>query len=278
MPVSAPRTIDVTTDDFTFEQNPTAGSETIVGTAKVPKGHVWHVPVGEPLEVVLVNRQQVTVSASAAGETVTLDPKAPKVDFLDDVTLGEYTDSANIALWDETDPANPIQVNETDGPVTVDNGTYTEAGDFITGFDVSNADASEKTLAVYTVASKGLIKLQKRSAGKSNVKQELQSETATTFAFSNPSAPDTDRQLTWNAMENKRRTIPEKFLLDIVYYDQSYTLSLTDTEDVDGDGTDEAINPSNLSLQIPMIQRGLRPNEDPEQLRREVRADMASRD
>lgn len=274
MTETAPRQIPVRDSDFDFETYD-AGSEGIVATAKVPKGHVWHVPTGEPLEIALITRTAYTVSASAAGEAVNLSPEAPLVDWMDDPTAGNYTKNAYLVAYDETDPANPVQVTESSGPVSF-TGNFTDDGDYVKSFTVDNSEAAEKTLAVYTVARYGYTRIQKRNPGKSNVAQELQTETSTTFAFSDPNAPDTDRQLTWESVGKKRGTLPPKFRLDLVYYDESNSVNLTDAEDYDNDGNAEAINPVNIAVNVPMIQRGLKEDEDPEQLRRQVTAHMAT--
>jgi hypothetical protein len=258
------KSIDLTEDDFSMFPD-TADAEKIVATATVPRGHAWYVPRGEPMEVALTSRTEAVVPANSTDYTVDVTPDAPVVDYLPDPRDGAVPD-AFLAVWDETDPANPQLVTDT-GSIKL-TGTFDADADFVRSLDVTETGGNERTLAVYAVMSRGVVRLQKRTAGKGNAVQELQSDTATTHAFSNANAPDTDRQLRWNSMTDARGTIPPKFRFDVVYYDADHTVDLVAAEGGD------PINPSNLRISIPMIQRQLPPDADPEEMRRTITAEM----
>lgn len=250
-------------DAFDFNAyNP--GGEGIVATAKVPSTQVWQVPVGMPLVVALVGKQTGTAAAGAT-TTVDLDPLAPKVDYLDDPTQGEYTSDAYlIGYYDSTGDGEPDTLITDSTPVKY-TGTFGEDNDFLTSVEVEETDATETAVEFYAVMRHGLTKIQKRNPGKGNVSQELQNEDSITWAYSNPDAPDTDRQVTWDRKNSGiRGVIPPKFNLDLVFYDKAF-----------GTAVEEA-NAQNIEISIPVSQRPVRGNESPAQLRSKVTQKMVA--
>jgi len=244
-----------------------AGSEGIVATAKVPSTQVWKAPVGMPLVVALVGKQTTTLDEGTADQTVTLDPEAPTVDYMDDVTAGEYTtDASLVGYFDSDDDGEPDTL--ITGQSTVQyTGTFGTEGDFISSADLTDTsgNAGTKDVAFYAVMRHGLTTLQKRNSGKGNVSQELQSEDSITWAFSNPDAPDTDRQVTWDdRVSGMRGVLPPKFNLDLVFYDAEFATAVQEAD------------AENVEISIPVKQRPLSNNEDAADLRRKVSSNMVA--
>lgn len=241
-----------------------AGSEGIVATTKVPNTSVWRVPVGMPLVVNLVAKQSVTVT-SGSTETKSLDPEAPIVDYLPDPTAGEYEPDAYLAAYYDSDGDGDGDTLVSDSTATQFTGNFTTSGDFVTDVELKETDGGgDVTVDIYTIVRHGYAKLQKRNSGKQNITQELQTEDAISWAFSNPDAPDADRQITWDSKNRGLRgVIPPKFHLDMVYYNDTYTTAVEDAA------------ASNLELSIPLIQRPVRPDESPAELRSKVSLNMA---
>jgi len=256
------RPINLGPDNFTFKSD-TKGEESIVATTTVPKTQVWQVPSGRPLVAALVTKQTVTVT-SGATESKTLGDEAPKVDFMDDFAAGEYTSDAYIAAYYDSDGDSVGDTLVTDTSSTQWTGNYTEDGDFIQSVELSEtAVGGDVTVDIYTVVRHGYAAFKRRSSGKGNVSQELQTEDAITLAFSNPDKPDSNRQVTWDASNaGKNGVLPPKYKLDVVYYDKSTTTNVEDA------------NAENLRLSLPVRQRPLRSDESGESLRRKVRNSM----
>jgi hypothetical protein len=250
-----------------FEYFPySTGSEDIVATATVPKNSVWRVPVGEPLVVALVAKQTITVASGDSGVSKTLDPEAPVVDFMPNIADGEYTADANVvAYYDESgDGSKDTLVTDSTGVSY--SGNVSSDGDFIDAVEFSGNGAEDETLDVYTVVRNGYTRIQKRTSGKGNSAQELQTEDSITWAFSNPDDPNSDRQITWDPRNSGLRgVIPPKFKLDLVFFDKDYATAL-DAEKVED---------ANLEISIPVRQRPVREDEDPATLRRKVANNMS---
>jgi hypothetical protein len=257
------RDIDLSASQFELKENTKPGSEKIVATAQVPTGKLWKVPVGKPLVTALVSKQTVTV-ASGTTASKTLDPEAPKVDYLDDPTNGTYTENAFIvAKYDDSGDGSKDTLVTGSSNVKY-TGTFGTSDDFVTDVKIENTAASDKDVDIYTVVAHGVTRIQKRTSGKRNIQQELQTESAISWAFSNPDAPDADRQITWDAQNSGiRGELPPKFFVDIVFYDDAYTVAVDD------------VNATNLYISLPLKQRALKPDEKPEALRRKVRNSMA---
>lgn len=259
------KTVYLGPEAFSFNSY-TAGSEGIVATAKVPSTQVWKAPVGSPLVVALVGKQTATVTSGATDETLSLTPEAPLVDYMDDVTAGEYTtDASLVGYFDSTGDGNPDTLI-TDSTQVSYTGTFGTSDDFITSVDVDEADgAGDVDVAFYAVMRHGYTRLQKRNSGKGNVSQELQSEDSITWAFSNPDAPDTDRQITWDARNSGARgVLPPKFNLDLVFYDESFATAI------------EEADAENVEISIPVQQRPLAPDEQAADLRRRITNNMVA--
>jgi len=258
------RTVHLRED--TFEMKPyNPGSEAVVATTKVPKSQVWKVPTGEPLVVALVAKQTVTVASGDAGASKPLDPEAPVVDFMANVADGEYTTDANVvAYYDDSGDGNKDTL-VTDSTAVSYSGTFGTDGDFITSASFDGA-GSDKEVDIYTVVRHGFTRLQKRTSGKGNTTQELQTEDSITWAFSNPDDPQSDRQITWEGRNSGTRgIIPPKFRLDLVFYDTEYGVALDAAKAMD----------AQLELSIPVKQRPVREDENPSALRREIERSMA---
>ncbi|WP_121822837.1 hypothetical protein [Halostella salina] len=256
------RVVEVRADQFE-KQSYQAGSEGIVATTSVPSTVVWQVPAGQPIEVALVRRQTATIDEGTAGQSVTLSPEAPQVDFMDDPVAGEYSADAFIAAYFDDSGDGNKDTLVTDSTTVQYNGTFVEDGDFVESFELddTSGNAATKEVDIYVVQREGYAKLQKRSTG--GIPQSLQTEDNITWAFSSPDDPDTDRQVTWDAKNSGLRgVVPPKFNLDVVYFDQTSPVALDE-------------DPSNLKLAIPMRQRQLRDDEDPQELRRRVASAMA---
>ncbi len=251
-------------DDFEFSSY-TAGSEGIVGTVQVPTTQVWQVPVGSPIVCALVARQTVTVT-SGSTESKTLDPSCPIVDYLPDPTAGEYDPEAFLAAYFDSSGDGDKDTLVTGSTDTQFTGTFGTSDDFVTSVEFEETTGGgDSEVDVYTVVWHGSVTLQKRSSGKSNVIQELQTEDAVTHAFQNPDAPDADRQLRWDPRNSDTRGIlPPKFYLDVVYYDTSFTTAV------------EESNATNVEIALPLNQRPVKDDEDPATLRAKVRADMSN--
>lgn len=243
------------------------GKEAICATAQVPQTQVWGVPTGEPLVTALVGMQSFTVDEGVSGQVLDLDPDAPKVDYMDDWAAGDYTEEAYIAAYHSASGGGIADTLITDSSTVQYNGNNTESGDFIDSFEVddTSANTSTKDIRVYYVVKRGYSYIQKRSSGKSNVSEELQREDSIKWAFSNPDAPDADRQVTWDSgISGLQGVIPPKFYVDIVYFDKDTGLiPLAD------------VNASNLYIDVPLKQRPLGPDEEPAALRRRVRREMS---
>jgi hypothetical protein len=244
-----------------------AGDEAIVATAQVPQTQVWGVPTGQPLAVAVVGKQTFTVDEGTANQVIDLNPDAPKVDFMPDFAAGNYSPEAYIAGYFDSDgDGSPDTL--IDGASTVQyNGALTESGDFIDSFEVDDVsgNAGTKDVAFYYVVRRGYAYLQKRSSGKSKVAQELQREDSIRWAFSNPDAPDADRQVSWERdVSGLTGVIPPKFYFDVVYYDDTTDLIPLAEE-----------NATNVYIDVPLTQRPLGDDEDPKALRRKVRNDMS---
>lgn len=260
------KTVFLGPDAFDFSDY-TAGGEGIVGTAKVPSTQVWKVPVGMPLVVSLVGKQTTTVDEGVADQTVTLTPEAPIADYMDDVTAGQYTTDASLIGYYDSDGDGTPDTLITDTSTVQYTGTFGTDNDFISSADLTDTSAgtATKDVAFYAVMRHGLTKIQKRNSGKGNVSQELQSEDSITWAFSNPDAPDTDRQVTWDARnEGTRGVLPPKFNLDLVFYDADFATAV------------EQANAENVEVSIPVDQRPLRPDEKAADLRRKVTSKMVA--
>ncbi|QLH83354.1 hypothetical protein [Halosimplex pelagicum] len=258
------RQVVLTEDQFTTRPY-SAGEEGIVATVQVPSNQVWMTAPGQPIELALVSKQTATVDENTADQTVTLDPEAPMVDYLDDPTAGEYTGNAYIVgYFDSTGDGTPD--TQITGSSTVQfNGTFSEDGDFVTSFEVddTSGDAGTKDCEFYVVQRYGISTIQKRSAGAGNVSQSLKSEDSVRYAFASPNDPSADRQVTWDAtMGGMRGILPPKYSLDIVFYDNTEGVAL------DSDRAD------NLTIALPVKQRGLKEDEDPGDLRRKVANSM----
>jgi hypothetical protein len=254
-------------DESAFElKSHAAGSPAAVATAQVPNSQVWRVPVGEPLVVALVAKQTVTVASAATDSTKQLNPAAPVVDYLGDVSEGDYSTDSNVVAYYDSDGGGSKDTLVTDTSGVSYSGTFGGSDDFIQSVDFDGDGTADREVAIYTVVRHGYAQLRKRSSGKSNVRQELQTEDAITWAFSNPDSPDADRQITWETSNRGLKgVLPPKFYLDVVYYDNDYSAALDAAEASD----------SQLELSIPMGQRPLRNDEDPAALRRKVAQNMA---
>jgi len=259
------KTVYLGPEDFDFKEY-TAGSEGIVGTAKVPSTQVWRAPVGLPLVVALVGRQTATVTSGATDETVALSPEAPVVDFMDDVTAGEYTTDASLVGYFDSDGDGEPDTLITDGTQVSYSGTFGTDNDFITSVDLDESAAGgDVDVAFYAIMRHGLTEIRKRNSGKGNTSQMLQSEDSITWAFSNPDAPDTDRQVTWDGRNSgKRGVLPPKFNLDLVFYDEAFATAV------------EQANAENVEISIPVHQRPLSQNEEAAELRRKITAEMVA--
>jgi len=244
----------------------TPGSEGIVGTTQVPTTQVWRVPTGMPLVVALVGRQTATVTSGADGQTISLDPEAPLTDFLDDVTASEYTEDASLVGYFDSDGDGDPDTLITDSTQVSYDGNFGTDGDFVSSVDVSeSAGGGDVDVAFYATMRHGLTKIQKRNSGKGNVSQELQAEDSITWAFSNPDAPSTDRQITWDARnDGLRGVIPPKFNLDLIFYDKEFATAVA---------REDAVN---VEVSIPVSQRPVREDEDPADLRRKVSQSMVA--
>ncbi|NLV08731.1 hypothetical protein GOC74_02105 [Halomicrobium mukohataei] len=247
------------------KQGYSAGSEGIVLTTSVPSTQVWRVPVGDPLVVALVAKQTVTVS-SGSTESVALEPEAPMVDYVDDITAGEYSPEANVTAYFDADGDGSRDTLVTDSTDVQFTGTETVSGDFIEAVEFEETTGGDDvTVDIFTVVRHGYVTIQKRNSGKGNVSTELQREDAITWAFSNPDDPNSDRQVSWESSNSGLSgVLPPGFNLDVVFYDESHSV------DVD------AANATNLQLSIPVSQRPLLDDETPADLRRKVSKDMAT--
>jgi hypothetical protein len=251
------RPVTLSADDFALSGY-NSGSEGIVATATVPKSQVWRIPVDKPLVVTLVTKQTVTVT-SGSTESKSLDPEAPVVDYLPDVRDGEYTEDAAVVTRDSN---GNLVTASTDTKYT---GNFTEDGDFITDIEYNETTGGgDATLTIYTVTRHGYTRLQKRASGKGNNSEELQTEDSITLAFQNPDDPASNRQVTWDGSNSGTRgVIPSKFSLDLVFFDDTYSV---DVEDADA---------TNTEIAVPIQQRPVRDDEDPKALRRKVTRNMA---
>jgi len=249
-------------DAFDFKTY-TPGVSGIVATAKVPSTQVWQVPTGMPLVVALVGKQ--TATATASGTTsIDLDPLAPKVDYMDDPTQGEYTSDSYLVGYFDSDADGEPDTLITDSTAVQYTGTFGEDSDFVTSVEIEETGDTERTVEFFAVMRHGLTKIQKRNSGKGNISQELQSEDSITWAYSNPDAPDTDRQITWDrANGGLRGVIPPKFNLDLVFYDKQFGTAVANA------------NAANVEISLPVSQRPLRDDESPAGLRRKVTLNMA---
>ncbi|AUG46418.1 hypothetical protein BVU17_02355 [Haloarcula taiwanensis] len=241
------------------------GSEGIVATTKVPSTQVWKVPVGMPLVVALVGKQTAT---AAGGDTTTVDltPEAPIVDYMDDVTAGEYTTDASLIGYFDSDGDGDPDTLITDSTDTQYTGTFGTDGDFVASAELKETTGNgDVSVAFYAVMRHGLTKIQKRNSGKGNVSQELQSEDSITWAFSNPDSPETDRQITWDGRNSGMRgVLPPKFNMDLLFFDTEFATAV------------EAADAENVEVSIPVNQRPLRPDEEAAELRRKVTQTMVA--
>ena len=263
MPENVERPVYLDTTKFDFSAY-SPGSEGIVGTVQVPKNQVWRVATGRPLVCSLVAKQTVTVTASST-ETKTLDPEAPLVDYLPDIRDGNYTDSANVVgFFDSGSGSKDTLVT---GSTAVSwTGNFTDDSDFISEVELEETGGTDKEVDIYTVVRHGQTTIQKRSAGKKNVSQELQTEDSITWAFSNPDDPESNRQIVWDSSNHgPRGVLPPKFYLDLVFYDDGYGVDLDSAQASD----------SQLEISIPVLQRDVYDDEKPASLRRKIRGTMA---
>jgi len=254
----------LTEETFDRKAMAQAGTEAIVATTKVPSTQVWQVPVGMPVVAAVVHKQTFTVTSDST-ESKSLSPQAPKVDYMDDFAAGEYGPEAYVAGYFDSDGDGEPDTLITDSTDTQYTGTIGEDGDFVTSVELSETTAGgDVDVALYTVASKGYVKLQKRKSGSSNAFQSLQQDDAVSWAFSNPDDPESDRQITWDsANASVRGMLPPKFHLDVVYYDQDELVSVEDD------------NATNVVFSIPMNQIPLSTyDETAGQLRQRVAAKM----
>jgi hypothetical protein len=220
-----------------------------------------------PLVVALVGKQTATVDEGVADQTVTLSPEAPQTDFMDDVTAGEYTTDAYLVGYFDSDGDGTPDTLITGSSTVQYTGTFGEDGDFLTSVDLSDTSGNTgtKDVAFYAVMRHGVTTLQKRNSGKGNTSQELQREDSITWAFSNPDAPDADRQITWDQSNAKQRgVLPPKFNLDLVFYDESFA---TAVEEADAE---------NVEVSIPVDQRPLASDENAADLRRKITQNMVA--
>ena len=257
------RRVVLTQDQFTTRPY-SSGEEGIVATVQVPSNQVWQTAPGQPLELALVAKQTFTVDENTDNQAIDLDPNAPKVDYFDDFAAGEYTGNSDVVgYFDSTGNGTPDTF--IDGSSTVQyNGTVTEEGDFIDSFEVdeTSGNSGTKDVEFFVVQRYGISKIQKRSAGAGNVSQVLKSEDNVRYAFSAPNDPSADRQVTWNPSAGLRSVIPPKYSVDVVFYDNSEAVHIDDD------------NADNLTIALPVRQRGLKDDEDPGVLRRKVADSM----
>jgi hypothetical protein len=240
------RRITVSTDDFDFRDY-APGNPGIVATVDVPKNKVWRTDTGQPIVLALPTKQTATVAANAT-TTVTLDERAPVPDFLDAPDAG--TSEAAIVLEAAADGAT----------VTVDSVTTAEG--FVTDVTIAETGGTGTDVDVYSVVGRGTVTLQRRNAGKSNVSDDLQAEDALSLAFAAPDSPESDRQLRWEAStRGVDGVLAPKFKLDVVFYDDSIDVVANEA-------------PSNLLIELPLVQRSVRNDEDPAALRRRITNSM----
>ncbi len=259
------KTVYLGPEDFDFKKY-SPGTEGIVASAKVPSTQVWKAPVGLPLVVALTGKQTGTVTSGATDETINLSPEAPLVDYMDDVTQGQHTtDASLVGFFDSDDDGEPDTLI-TDATQVSYSGTYGTDNDFITSVDLDESDgAGDVDVAFHAIMRHGLTEIRKRNSGKGNTSQMLQSEDSITWAFSNPDAPDTDRQVTWDGRNNGQRgVLPPKFHMDLVFYDENF-----------GTAVEEA-NAKNVEISIPVSQRPLGQDESAAELRRKITAQMVA--
>lgn len=240
------------------------GEEGIVLTTQVPSTQVWRVPVGKPLTLSLVSRQEFTVDEGTAGQVIDLAPNAPIVDYLDDVQSGQYTENAYIVGYFDSDGDGEPDQLITDSTTVQYDDVWTEDGDFVDSFQVSDTsgNAGTKTVEFHAVQRYGLAEIVKRNSGAGNVSEKLQGADQITWAFASPYDPSADRQVSWQSMGDAKRVLPPKFNLDVVFFSEQNGL------DVDH------ARANNLEVSIPMEQRKVRDDENPKELRRRITQSM----
>lgn len=263
MSTARTRTIPLTESSFDARSY-ASGEEGIVLTTQVPSTNVWQVPVGQPITLSLVARQEFTVNEGTAGQVIDLAPDAPIVDYLDDPQAGEFSEDSYILGYFDSDDDGTPDTMITDSTTVQYNGTWTVDGDFVDSFelDETSGNASTKAVEFYVVQRYGLASIKKRNSGAGNVSKTLQGEDQITWAFSSPYAPDADRQLTWDNQSGLDGIIPPKFNLDVVFFSEENDLDV------------ELERANNLEVNIPIGQRPVREDEDPKELRRKVTAAM----
>lgn len=247
----------VTEDKFSLRDYQ-AGEPGIVATTQVPRNQVWKVDPGKPLVVTLVHKQTVSVAASTTASK-TLDPAAPVVDYLPDPRDGNYNQSAFVTAYIDPDQNGSFNTLVTDTTEVSYTGTWTTDQDFVEAVELNNSATSARDVEIYTVYRYGYAAVSKRTSGRGNASQELKREDAISWAFANPDAPNSDRQITWSSTGGLKGILPPKYRLEIVYYDQSHAVTL-----------DRPPEEYQVEISLPVIQRNLKPDEDPDEMRTRV--------
>ena len=234
-----------------------AGEETVVAEAQVPKGKVWGI-TDQPVTVALT-KFAGTVDA-VGGETTTIDfaeefnfSRVPRVAYMDDIVDLEPGDELN----EKTDLN--VVVQSVDDTTTVFFGAEYDDDD-VMSIEVEAVEDTE--LEVYVVAREGVARFQKRAASTSGTTETIDQYSLRSLAYSDPDNPDADTGIYLRAEGDLSQILPPKFQFEIVYYDDSRTVHLPETEEL------------NLHIDVPLRQRSLRGSESASELRRRVEDDM----
>lgn len=260
----------LTADDFTLSTS-TPGEKSVVGTYQVDDDRVLMCDLRKPLLLSLVTKQTVSVSASST-ETKTLDPEAPRVPYMPDPTVGEYTEHAFIAAYfDSSGDGNKDTL--VTGSTNVSYDSFSGDSDFVRKVGLTNSTSSAVDVDIYTIVRGGYGRIRRRDKGTSTVSDQLIKEDSVRWAFTNPDMPEGNREINWPPdTSGLSGVIGPKQYVDIQYYDDN------DAVAVPGGGTNNNDSPTNMRINLPFQKREVRENGDPAALREQVRKDMASDD
>jgi len=253
----------LTSDDFDFEES-VIEKKSVVGSYQLDRDEVLMCDLSKPLLLALVAKQTVTVSANST-ETKSLDPEAPRVPYMPDPTAGEYTpNSFLVARFDSTGDGSKDTLVTDSTAVNFDG--FDGDGDFVNEATLSETAGSETEVDIYTVVRSGWARVRRRDSGNNAASDQLAKEDSIRWAFSNPDRPEGNREIEWpNDNSGISGVIAPKQYVDIEFYSDN-DIAVAPTDD----------KPTNLRVNLPFQKRPVREDEDPAQLRSEVRQSMAN--
>ncbi len=214
----------LTENEFEFRQH-RADEKLVVASHQVPNNRIYAIQGGEPIEIIVTGSRLDTISANST-ETLTFD-HAGIVQFMPSVNSeSDIREDADLVVREEA--TETLAPNSSDIDVT----NVTKDGSKYDSIDVTNNTGSDIEVETFYVLTSGQTGLQKRTAGTGNAVETLQKESTLRLTYSDPYDPDSDKQVTFDALGQYERLIPEKFKFEIEFYDDTEVADLQNATNV----------------------------------------------